>query len=708
MVFLSPHLKIISVGVYDMKKLLIVLVAAGLALGLVGSVSILLLFATAEIPDVNTVYVDRLPQSTAIYDRTGEILLWEIHGEEKRTIAPFDKISRHAKNATIAIEDDTFYAHRGVRPLAIARALFMDVFTGAKQGGSTITQQVVKNTLLSSERTIARKVKEFVLALKLEQIKSKDDILSLYLNSIPYGSNLYGAEAASKAFFGVSAANLSIAQAAYLAALPKAPTYYSPYGNHRDKLEERKNTIIKRMSDLGFIAPEEYARAKEEKIIFTPPSRFGIAAPHFVMYVREILAERYGEDAIEREGLRVITTLDAKLQAVGEEMVSRFVPENEKKFNASNAGLIAINPKTGDVLAMVGSRDYFDIKREGNFNVTLAKRQPGSTFKPFVYATAFKKGYTPNTVLFDVETQFDARGGEEYTPQNYDHVFRGPVTMREALAQSINVPSVKTLYLAGIADSLKTARAMGIKSLTDPFRYGLTLVLGGGEVSLLELTSAYGVFAHEGIRAEPRAILRIEDSGGNILEKATVKKERVIDESIARLVNNILSDNQARAPAFSASSPLYFPASEAGGSGYEVAAKTGTTNDSRDAWVIGYTPAIAMGAWAGNNDNTPMVKSVAGFIVAPLWHEVMKQALKIYPAESFPAPSVLHPVKPNLNGEWQSINGTTTVHSILHWVNKNDPQGPYPEHPEEDPQYYLWEEPVKKWAEKQGLTPTRK
>lgn len=696
-----------------MKTFLIIALATGLALGLVGAATGAIIFATAEIPDVDTVHVNRLPQSTAIYDRTGEVLLWEIHGEEKRTIVSFDQISRHLKNGTIAIEDDTFYTHRGVRPLAIVRAVLMDIFTGAKQGGSTITQQVVKNTLLSSERSITRKVKEFVLALKLEQIKSKDDILSLYLNGIPYGSNLYGAEAASKAFFGVTAANLSIAQAAYLAALPKAPTYYSPYGNHRDSLEERKNIILARMRDLNFITPEEYARAKEERIAFTPPSRFGIRAPHFVMYVREILAERYGEEAIEREGLKVITTLDAKLQAAGEEVVGRFVPENEKKFNASNAGLIAIDPKTGDILTMVGSRDYFDTKHEGNFNVTLAKRQPGSTFKPFVYATAFKKGYTPNTVLFDVETQFDARGGEEYTPQNYDHVFHGPVTMREALAQSINVPSVKTLYLAGIADSLKTARAMGIKSLTDPFRYGLTLVLGGGEVSLLELTSAYGVFAQDGIRAEPRALLRIEDAHGNVLEKATVKKERALDESIARLVNNILSDNQTRAPAFGAASPLLFPASPAspmnrgepaGGPSYDVAAKTGTTNDSRDAWVIGYTPAIAAGAWAGNNDNTPMVKSVAGFIIAPLWHEFMKKALTIYPTESFSAPPILHPVKPILNGEWRSINGTTTVHSILHWVNKNDPQGPYPEHPEEDPQYKLWEEPVQKWAERQRLT----
>ena len=686
-----------------MRTFLIIALAAGLALGLVGAAAGAILFATAEIPDVDTVHVNRLPQSTAIYDRTGNVLLWEIHGEEKRTIVPLDQISRHVKNATIAIEDDTFYTHRGVRPFAIARAVLMDVLTGARQGGSTITQQVVNYTLLSSERTITRKIKEFVLALKLEQIKSKNDILSLYLNSIPYGSNLYGVEAASKAFFGVSAANLSIAQAAYLAALPKAPTYYSPYGNHRKALEERKDTILARMRNLGFITPEEFNAAKEEKILFTPPSKFGIAAPHFVMYVREMLAERYGEDAIEREGLKVITTLDAKLQAVGEEVVAKFVPENEKKFNASNAGLIALDPKTGDILAMVGSRDYFDTKREGNFNVTLAKRQPGSTFKPFVYATAFKKGYTPNTVLFDVETQFDARGGEEYTPQNYDHVFRGPVTMREALAQSINVPSVKTLYLASIADSLTTARAMGIKSLTDPFRYGLTLVLGGGEVSLLELTSAYGVFAQDGIRAEPRAILRIEDAGGNVLEKATVKRGRALDESIARLINAILSDNQARAPAFGIASPLSFPANEAGKPGYGVAAKTGTTNDSRDAWVIGYTPAIASGAWAGNNDNTPMVKSVAGFIIAPLWHEFMKQALTLYPAESFPAPPVLNPIKPILNGEWQSINGTSTVHSILHWVNKNNPQGPYPEHPEEDPQYLLWEEPVQKWAEKQGF-----
>lgn len=680
-----------------MKKLLVVLLAAGLALGLVGSMSVLFLFATAEIPDVSTVNINRLPQSTAIYDRTGEVLLWEIHGEEKRTVVPFDTISRHIKNATITIEDDTFYTHRGVRPLAIGRAVFMNTFTGARQGGSTITQQVVKNTLLSPERTIARKVKEFVLALKLEQVRSKNDILALYLNSIPYGSNLYGAEAASKAFFGVSAADLSVAQAAYLAALPKAPTYYSPYGNHRDALEERKNTILKRMNDLAFITPEEYSHAKNENVIFNPPSRFGIRAPHFVMYVRELLAERYGEDVIEREGLRVVTTLDVKLQAVGEDVVSRFAAENERKFNASNAGLMALDPQTGDVLAMVGSRDYFDTEREGNFNVTLAKRQPGSTFKPFVYATAFQKGYTPNTVLFDVETQFDVRrANDEYAPQNYDNIFRGPVTMREALAQSINVPSVKTLYLAGIADSLKTARAMGIKSLTDPFRYGLTLVLGGGEVSLFELTSAYGVFANDGIRAEPRVILRIENARGEMIEKTAVKKERALNESIARLINDILSDNQTRAPAFGIASPLYFD-------GHDVAAKTGTTNDSRDAWIIGYTPTIAAGAWAGNNDNTPMVKSVAGFIVAPLWHEFMQQALNTVPAALFPDPPILHPVKPILNGEWQSINGTTTVHSILHWVSKNDPQGPYPEHPEEDPQYELWEEPVRQWIARQKI-----
>jgi 1A family penicillin-binding protein len=678
-----------------MKKILVFGIAVAIAAALAGAGVGALLFVTTEVPHVSSVSINRLPQSTAIYDRTGEVLLWEVHGEEKRTVVSLDKISRHLKNATIAIEDDSFYRHKGIRITAIIRAIVMDVFTGARQGGSTITQQVVKNTLLTPERTILRKIKEFVLALKLERVRSKDEILALYLNSIPYGSDLYGAQAASKEFFGVSANNLSVAQAASLAALPKAPTYFSPYGNHRDKLDERKNIILKRMRDLNFITTEEYTQAREEKIVFTPPDRFGIRAPHFVMYVRELLATQYGEDIIEREGLKVITTLDTNLQAKGEEIISAFVPENEKKFNASNAGLIALDPKTGDVLAMVGSRDYFDTDREGNFNITLAKRQPGSTFKPFVYATAFKKGYTPNTVLFDVETQFEVRTtNEDYAPQNYDNIFRGPVTMREALAQSINVPSVKTLYLAGLNDSLVTARAMGIRSLTDPLRYGLTLVLGGGEVSLLELTSAYGVFARDGIRIEPQVILRVEDAQGNLLQKTALKKERVLDESIARLINDILTDNQARAPAFGASSPLFFPS-------YDVAAKTGTTNDSRDAWIIGYTPSLAVGAWAGNNDNTPMIKSVAGFIVAPLWHEFMSYALTTRPAESFPDPPSFSSVtKPILRGEWQSINGTSTVHSILHWVDKDNPQGLPPEHPEEDPQYELWEEPVQKWAEK--------
>lgn len=670
------------------------------------------------IPDFNGYFQDlSSSESTKIYDRTGKVLLYNLSGEFRRTQVSLGEISKYVKEGTIAIEDDTFYSHSGVKPTAILRAVWVDLLSGyKKQGASTITQQVVKNTLLTREKTITRKIKEVVLALKLEREMSKDQILELYLNEIPYGGNMYGIQEASNTFFKKNAKDLTLAESAYLAAIPQAPTTYSPYGQHTDLLEARKNLVLDRMATLGYISTEEASVAKKEKVAFAPAEFRGLNAPHFVFFIKEYLEEKYGgSEKVEKLGLRVTTTLDWELQQKGEEVVKKYALENEKNYNAKNASLVAVDPKTGQILTMVGSRDYFDVENEGNFNVALAHRQPGSSFKPFVYATAFNKGYTPNTVLFDVPTEFNpscsplqlpGKPKECYMPVNYDDKYLGPMTLRDALAQSRNIPAVKLLYLAGVNDSLETAKKMGIASLKDKNTYGLTLVLGGGEVSLLEMTGAYGVFANDGVRLPETGILKIEDSKGKVLEEFKDQAERVLPENTARTISSILSDNTARIPAYGANSPLYLP-------GRDVAAKTGTTNDFRDTWILGYSPNIAVGAWAGNNDNTPINKKVAGLVVAPMWNAFMKEALAKLPAESFidPDPTEQN-LKPVLRGIWQggstlaSSQGTeqvvTDIHSILYWINKNDPQGSGSSG--NDGQFKNWEYPIQAWAASHGYS----
>ena len=687
--------------------------------------ALLFFAASVSMPNLNSFEERKVAESTKIYDRSGEILLYDVHGEEKRTVIPFDEIPRSVKNATIALEDGSFYQHYGIRPLSLLRAFLVNLTSGGvEQGGSTITQQLVKNTLLTPRRTIFRKIKELIVALKIERRYSKDEILNFYLNQIPYGNSAYGIEAAAESFFGKRAEDLTALEAAYLVSLPKAPSYYSPYGKHTKELDGRAQFTLKRMKDLGFLTDKEYEGAKNQKVKFAPARSQGIIAPHFVIEVREELNKKFGEDAVAINGFKVTTTLNADLQQKTEEVVDKYATGNEKNFNAKNEGVVAIDPKTGDIWAMVGSRDYFNREREGNFNIATTHRQPGSSFKPFVYATAFKKGYTPETVLFDLPTEFNplctpdgkpTAGIQEdkcYHPQNFDNKFRGPVTLREALAQSLNVPSVKTLYLAGLPDSLATAQDFGITSLNDPARYGLTLVLGGGEVSLLELVSAYGVFANDGVRNPYRYILKIEGSDGKIIYEAPNQPREVIDKNIARTISNILSDNKARAPSFGEFSALYFQEKQ-------VAAKTGTTNDYRDAWVIGYTPDIAIGAWAGNNDNSPMEKRVAGFIVAPWWHEIMDFATSNATSSVFVSPDPLPPPvggpKPYLRGEWRGgkefiidkISGKLAtsytpletqekrvvqeVHSTLYWIDQ------------ESAQLKNWEEPVRAWALTNGF-----
>jgi 1A family penicillin-binding protein len=690
---------------------------------------------TIKIPDFNSLLERKIIQSTKIYDRTGTILLYDIHKDAKRTVISFDEIPRFVKNATIAIEDDRFYSHPGVDIWGILQGVIIDPLRGKRaRGGSTITQQLVKNTFLTPERTITRKFKELVLALKVERLYNKDKILELYLNEIPYGSSAFGIQAAAQTFFNKSASDLTLAESAYLAALPNAPTYYSPYGKQRNELNERKDLVLKRMLDLGFIIEEEYNNAKKEKVVFADRAdNINLKAPHFVMMVKDYLINRYGEDAVTMGGLKVTTTLDWELQKKAEEITKTYALENIKKFNATNAAMIGINPKTGDVLVLVGSRDYFDKEIDGNYNVTTALRQPGSAFKPFAYAAAFQKGFTPETTLFDLQTEFnsscdpdianqrpeDAEIKKCYHPENYDGNYRGPVTMREAIAQSLNVPSVKTLYLAGIKETIKLAEDLGINTLKDTERFGLTLVLGGGEVKPLEITSAYSVFANDGIKNDPVIVLKVADAAGNTLEEYKPNPKPVLNAQIARLINNVLSDNKARAPAFGEASALYFPETP-------VAVKTGTTNEYRDAWIIGYTPSFALGAWAGNNDNSQMEKKVAGFIIAPMWHAFFAEALKKLPPEKFTDPEAQPASKPVLRGEWRggqsyfidSISAKlateltppefvkervlTNVHSILYWLNKNDPLGPAPINPSDDYQFTMWEYPIRRWAAAQG------
>ncbi|MEK7607701.1 MAG: PBP1A family penicillin-binding protein [Patescibacteria group bacterium] len=699
--------------------------------------SVIFWISSFRLPDLSSFEQRKVTESTKIYDKTGKVLLYDLHSGVKRTIVASADISPYIKKATIAIEDENFYKHHGIKITSIARAILANLISGSwSQGGSTITQQVVKNTLLTRDKKISRKLKEWVLAFKLDKTLPKDKILEIYLNENPYGGNMYGIAEASKQFFGKEPRDVTLAEAAYLAAIPQATSYYSPYGTHVKELENRKELVLERMFKNSFITEAEYKKALKEKVSLKPQEKFGIRAPHFVFFVKDYLEKIIGKDSFDGGGYRVITTLDTNLQEQAEDLVKKTALSNKENFNAENAALIALDPKTGNILSMVGSRDYFDAEIDGQFNVAVASnRQPGSTMKPIIYSEAFIKGYTPETVVFDLPTSFSTECDLEgkplsasadpdicYTPQNYDEKFRGPISLRNALAQSINIPSIKTLYLAGIRDSLTLAKDMGITSLTNADQYGLTLVLGGGEISLLEMTSAYGTFANNGNHVAYRSVLQVFDSNGNEIKLPAPQQNQVMPANVAEMISDILSDNTARTLAYGPNSVLHFP-------NRDVAVKTGTTNDSRDAWTIGYTPNLVVGVWAGNNDNSPMIKKVAGQIIAPMWSTFMRRALETIPNERFipPTPIDLSILKPIMRGIWQGgqtyiidkISGKIateftpsetrqeipiqSVHSILYWVDKRDPLGPSPTH-RDDPQFERWEAPVRLWVALQGLT----
>jgi penicillin-binding protein 1C len=729
-----------------MKKLLknrrfwknIILLLAGIFVLIIGIM--VLWLSSLKIPDFHSFNDRKIENSIKIYDRTGKILLYDIHQNTKRTDITSEAMGVNIKNATVAIEDSEFYNHGGIRITSIVRAVLSNLFhVGIGGGGSTITQQLVKNTLLTKKVSYIRKIKEWFLAIKIDGSMPKEKILEYYLNEAPYGGNIYGIEEASKTYFDKDAQDLTLAEAAYLASIPQSPTTLSPYGKNKAKLEARKNLVLSRMLELNFIKKDEYDKAKKEVVVFVPQAATGIKAPHFVFFIKDYLEKKYGSEMIEKGGLKVTTTLNYDLQIKGEAIVKDGALQNEKDWNGKNASLVAIDPKTGQILTMIGSRDYFDKNIDGNFNVATASRQPGSSFKPFIYATAFNKGFTPDTVLFDLPTEFqttcDASGKalpghnqkDCYMPDNYDGKFRGPMSLRDALAQSINLVAVKLFYLAGTSSSLKTAEDMGISTLNDIGRYGLTLVIGGGEVSLLDITSAYGVFANDGLRNPYTGILKIEDASGKILEEFNPKTQEVLPKNTALTISDVLSDEKARVPTFGAHSALFIP-------GKDVAVKTGTTNNNKDAWTIGYTPSMVVGVWAGNNDNVPMKKGGAA-VAGPIWNKFINEALKTLPDEKFEKPNLdtdPNAVKPALRGFWQGnenffidkISGKlataltpketmeekviTNVHSILYWINKNDILGAPPVNPSDDSQFNHWEIPVQNWwaqnSGKYGIT----
>lgn len=597
----------------------------------------LFFYYTKDLPRPEVFTEAQLNLSTKIYDRTGEVVLSNIYGEERRTYVPLSQISINMQNAVIATEDADFYNHIGIDFGGIARALKLGISAQSLNvpGGSTITQQLIRSTFLIPDRSIGRKVREIVLSLELDRTYSKEQILEWYLNQVPFGVNIYGIEEASQTYFQKSANDLTIEESALLAATIQAPSFYSPYGKNVDALLERKNYVLNRMAIVGYISEEQRDEIKEIELSFS--DRPKTVAVHFVNYVRQQIESIYGPTFLETRGLRIYTTLDWDLQQESENIIKEGVASNINRFGAYNSSTISIDHKTGQILSMVGSADPWgkplpegcnpatNCKFVPDYNVaTQGKRQPGSSFKPFVYAEAFRKGFTDQTIVIDELTSFGIWGGEEYVPRNYDGKFRGAVTLRSALAQSLNIPAVKVLNsMAGLNDSITLAQKMGITTLNQPSSfYGLSLVLGGGEVHLIDMVSAYGVFANGGYRIVPSAILKIEDANGNVIYENKNTPRKVLETSVCEMITDVLSDNNARAPIFGYNSNLRFD-------NYKVFVKTGTTQLNVDGWIVGCTKDTCVGVWSGNNDNTPMYGGVGESASGPQWRRIIEKSVEI-------------------------------------------------------------------------------
>jgi 1A family penicillin-binding protein len=578
--------------------------------------------------------------STKIYDRNGH-LLHEIFDPNagRRTVVPYEQISPYLINATVATEDERFWQHPGVDPIGIVRAVLQNVQEqDIVSGASTIPQILVRNVFLSpeerTEQTLQRKIREAILASEVSRRYTKREILQIYLNEVNFGNLAYGVEAAAETYFAKQASDLTLAEAALLAGLPQAPAYWDPYTNW-EGAKRRQAVVLDLMVQAGYISQAEAEAAKAEPLDLQP-LRLDMEAPHFVVWIQQLLEQKYGAQVLYRSGLRVTTTLDSDLQALAQEEAQAHLATLADR-HATNAALVAIKPDTGEVLAMLGSADFDDPAIDGQVNVTLRPRQPGSSIKPVTYVTAFEKGWTPATLIWDVTTEFTDALGRPYVPKNYDGKEHGPVLVRQALAQSLNIPAVKTLDFVGLPAMLDTAHRLGIDSLNRP-DYGLSLTLGGGDVTLLEMTGAYAVLANGGQRVPPVAILRIEDPAGRIIEEYQPPPgQQVIRPQHAYLITDILSDNQARAPVFGRNSALRLSR--------PAAAKTGTTDDWRDSWTLGYTPELVTGVWVGNADNSPMNNVTGSRGAAPIWHNFMEKALADQPASQFARPEGIEEIE---------------------------------------------------------------
>ncbi len=593
-----------------------------------------------DLPHPNELITRDQVVSTKIYDRQGQ-LLYKIYRNQNRTLVKLDEIPASLIQATVAIEDGDFYHHYGFSYRGITRSFFKNLVTGKLQGGSTITQQLVKNALLTPEKTLERKIKELILAFQVELAFSKDEILQMYLNEVGYGGAAYGAEEASWAYFGKSVRELSLAESTLLAGLPASPTTYSPFGAHPELAKARQWQVLRMMVENHFITHEQAEEAKAQELQFAP-QRTNIQAPHFVMYIKDLLVQKYGERMVEEGGLEVTTSLDLDVQNFVQTIVKEEVV-NLSRLQVGNGAALVTKPVTGEILAMVGSKDYFDLEHDGNVNVTLQSRQPGSAIKPVNYSVALENGFTPATLISDTPITYKVPGQPPYSPRNYDNQFHGKIPLRIALASSYNVPAVKVLSSYGVSKMIDRGQAMGITTWNERDRFGLSLTLGGGEVKMTDMAVVYGTLANLGIRVDLSPILEVKNYKGEVLEKLEIGNwkletngSRILPPEVAYLLNDILSDNAARTPAFGPYSVLNLPSHS------HVAVKTGTTQNLRDNWTVGYSPDYLVAVWVGNNDNTPMSYVASGITGAsPIWSQTMTALLKDEPDKEFPKPEDL-------------------------------------------------------------------
>ena len=572
-----------------------------------------------NLPNPRELSHQEIAQTTKIYDRN-HILLYQIYANQNRTIVPLSDIPKNLQNATIAIEDKNFYKTPGFDALAIVRSGVADISGRPLQGGSTITQQLIKARLLSPEQSVERKVKEVILAIWAQRIYSKNQILEMYFNQVPYGGTSWGVEAGAQTYFGKKVKDLDLAESAFLAGIPQAPSIYSPYGDNPNAWKGRQEDVLSKMVSLGYVTQNEADKAKEGKIKFKPSLQI-LHAPHFVMYVKETLVDKYGLSMVERGGLNVVTTLDLKTQNMAQKIVTDEV-ENAGYLNFTNAGALITNPKNGDILAMVGGKDYYE-GESGNYNITTALRQPGSAIKVITYSAALLNGYTAATTIADTPVSYAAVGNPPYSPVNYDGRFHGTITLRSALGNSINIPAVKTLNQIGIRSMVDLAKKMGITTWGEPQDYGLALTLGAAEVKMTDMAVVYGSLANKGKRVDLNPIIKVTNYQGAVLEeKKEIKEKNVLPAEIAFIISSILADNSARAMEFGLNSPLAIR-------GHTISVKTGTTDNKRDNWTIGYTPNFLTAVWVGNNDNSPMNPVLASGITgaAPIWNKIMNNLL---------------------------------------------------------------------------------